>query len=217
MTRLSKPQHAGIVNHPPSQAVTNSDVPDSSDLGTRLDGWKEIANYLQRSVNTAQRWEAHEGLPVRRLPHGRRGSVFAYSRELEKWAWERSTSGQEPAEQPVLRVVAGLRHSLKDRRIGLALMLPLVIAAAVAGWSLLDSSTGATGTSFRDDGPFGGVKLTSFAGRQDLFSRFPRQPPLALPAARRNEVRSQRGWRTAENRDPAEALAWQGSESAVRL
>jgi TolB-like protein len=57
---------------------------------SRLDSWKEIAWHLKRGVTTAQRWEKDEGLPVRRLPHGRAGSVFAWRSELDAWWIERS-------------------------------------------------------------------------------------------------------------------------------
>jgi tetratricopeptide (TPR) repeat protein len=51
----------------------------------RLDSWKEIAAYLNRSERTVRRWEANEGLPVHRLQHDKRGTVYAYPRELERW------------------------------------------------------------------------------------------------------------------------------------
>jgi len=51
----------------------------------RLDSWKEIAAYLGRGVRTVQRWEREEGLPVHRLAHAERGSVFADSAELTDW------------------------------------------------------------------------------------------------------------------------------------
>src|SRR5215475_16157175 len=75
-------------------------------LGRRLDSWKEIASYLSRSEKTVRRWEENEGLPVHRLLHEKRGSVYAYSDELGAW-WEsrqsrNSVSGgplnQEPDE-----------------------------------------------------------------------------------------------------------------------
>ena len=43
----------------------------------RLDSWKEIAVYLNRSVRTLYRWEKDEGLPVHRHQHKEIGSVFA--------------------------------------------------------------------------------------------------------------------------------------------
>ena len=53
----------------------------------RLDSWKAIAAYLGRGVRTVQRWEREEGLPVHRLAHEKRGSVYAHRQELDAW-WE---------------------------------------------------------------------------------------------------------------------------------
>lgn len=61
-------------------------------LAERLDSWKEIAAFLGRGVRTVQRWEREEGLPIHRLEHARRGSVFAYRQELTAWWDSRKTS-----------------------------------------------------------------------------------------------------------------------------
>lgn len=53
----------------------------------RLDSWKSIATYLGRGVRTVQRWEREEGLPVHRLAHEKRGSVYADRQEVDAW-WE---------------------------------------------------------------------------------------------------------------------------------
>jgi Tol biopolymer transport system component len=53
----------------------------------RLDSWKEIATYLGRGIRTVQRWEREEGLPVHRLAHEKRGSIYARREELAAW-WE---------------------------------------------------------------------------------------------------------------------------------
>jgi PAS domain-containing protein len=55
-----------------------------------LNSWKEIADYLHRSVRTVQRWEARFGLPVRHRA-GKRTSVFAIEAELNSWLQTRST------------------------------------------------------------------------------------------------------------------------------
>src|SRR3954463_13373302 len=54
-------------------------------LGSRLDSWKEIASYLGRSEKTVRRWEKAEELPIQRLRHKKRGSVYAYTSELDAW------------------------------------------------------------------------------------------------------------------------------------
>jgi hypothetical protein len=56
----------------------------------RLESWKEIASYLGRGVTTVQRWEQDEGLPVHRLAHAKKGSVFAYKREVDSWRRSRT-------------------------------------------------------------------------------------------------------------------------------
>ena len=58
----------------------------------RLNSWKEIATHLGREVRTVQRWEKAEGLPVRRLAHAKRGSVYAYVWELDEWVASRDCS-----------------------------------------------------------------------------------------------------------------------------
>jgi len=52
---------------------------------TRLDSWKTIAAFFGKDERTVKRWEKERGLPVRRLPGVARGSVFAYTSELEGW------------------------------------------------------------------------------------------------------------------------------------
>ena len=59
----------------------------------RLDSWKEIAAYLNRSVRTLYRWEKDEGLPVYRHQHKELGSVYAYKSELDAWF---SARGPDP-------------------------------------------------------------------------------------------------------------------------
>lgn len=57
----------------------------SSGPGDRLDSWKEIAVYLNRSVRTVRRWEREEGLPVHRHLHHTLASIYAHKSELDAW------------------------------------------------------------------------------------------------------------------------------------
>ncbi|MFP4083178.1 MAG: hypothetical protein ACLFVG_10570 [Candidatus Aminicenantes bacterium] len=52
----------------------------------RLDGWKEISQYLDRDIRTCQRWEKDFGLPVYRLDdQSSRSIVFSYKSEIDQW------------------------------------------------------------------------------------------------------------------------------------
>jgi TolB-like protein len=62
-----------------------------------LDSWKEIASYLGRSEKTVRRWEEREELPVHRLLHEKRGSVYAYSSQLDAWRETRKTTIESDA------------------------------------------------------------------------------------------------------------------------
>ena len=58
---------------------------DEEDL---LEGWKAIADHLNKTERTVQRWEKSKALPVRRLKTGsleEQGRVFAYKAELDAW------------------------------------------------------------------------------------------------------------------------------------
>lgn len=71
----------------------------------RLDSWKEIAAYLNRSERTVRRWEDKEELPVHRLQHDKRGSVYAYTRELDAWRGSRRVVVEATAdERPSRRI-----------------------------------------------------------------------------------------------------------------
>lgn len=74
------------------------------DPDLRLDSWKEIADYLGKDVRTVVRWEKERGLPVRRLPGGKRQPVFAIAKEIDAWAAQKqsnSGNGTHAAAEPV--------------------------------------------------------------------------------------------------------------------
>jgi TolB-like protein/Flp pilus assembly protein TadD len=54
-------------------------------LNQRLDSWKSIADYLSRDVRTVIRWEKERGLPVHRVPGGKKQAVFAFTEKLDAW------------------------------------------------------------------------------------------------------------------------------------
>lgn len=56
----------------------------------RLEGWKQIAAYLNREVRTVQRWEKSEHLPTHRQFHVKLSTVHAFRAELDRWMSQRS-------------------------------------------------------------------------------------------------------------------------------
>jgi TolB-like protein/tetratricopeptide (TPR) repeat protein len=64
-----------------------------------LDSWKEIATHLKRDITTVQRWEKREGMPVHRHVHEKRGSVYAYSSELDAWLQSRRLRLEEEEQE----------------------------------------------------------------------------------------------------------------------
>jgi tetratricopeptide (TPR) repeat protein len=75
---------------------------DVADLGTRLDGWKDIAAYLGKVERTVKRWDADRGLPTHRVPGGGRASVYAYTRELDEWLKSGRALEAESASEPAV-------------------------------------------------------------------------------------------------------------------
>jgi hypothetical protein len=110
-----------------------------------LEGWKEIAGYLGRSVRTVQRWEIEKGLPVQR--HEALG-VIAYPSDLDAWSKRvkqaelapPAAPAPESADQPALSALA---HGLVSPGLWLKRRLPsgawAALAAAVAVPVLADS------------------------------------------------------------------------------
>jgi Tol biopolymer transport system component len=107
----------------------------------RLDSWKEIAAYMGRGVTTVQRWEQAEGLPVHRLPHASRGSVFALRHELDAWRAARaglsdarlSDAPEAPAPSAAPPDVdTGRRHRLASwTAVGVGLLIVAAIGVAL--------------------------------------------------------------------------------------
>ena len=81
--------NADGTNHP----ETSSERP--------LQGWKEVAAYLDRDESTARRWEREADLPVRRHRADRRSSVYAYPSEIEDWRAARPTQSETDTPVPV--------------------------------------------------------------------------------------------------------------------
>ncbi len=105
--------------------MTNRDDQQNQPAGEApLQSWKEIADYLERDIRTAQRWEESGGLPVRRHG-GSAGSVYAYPSEIQSWRASRET---KPGGE------AALTSAREQPR---RLLIPTLAIAGAVGGALL--------------------------------------------------------------------------------
>jgi serine/threonine-protein kinase len=100
----------------------------STESHDRLDSWKAIAGYLRRTERTARRWERHEGLPVHRLSHQDRSSVYAFKSELDAW---RSTRSVEARPVDVDEAIPGSRR----RAWLIAVAVFIAVVAGIGGYA----------------------------------------------------------------------------------
>ena len=102
-----------------------------------LESWKEIAAYLGKSVRSVQEWEKHEGLPVHRHQHEKRGTLYAYRSELDAWLGSRAAEHpaaaiESPAEFPApVAVVEPVRSRRVAARVAAGLCVAIGTIAAL--------------------------------------------------------------------------------------
>jgi eukaryotic-like serine/threonine-protein kinase len=124
----------------PNGALPEEDLPSSRP--PRLNSWKEIAAYFDRDVRTVQLWEKNEALPVHRLGHVARSTVYAYPHELERWlAGHRgATTPPAPVEEPQPAPPQPATAQPRGRNLlrwTAAVALALLAAAGLLTWKLL--------------------------------------------------------------------------------
>lgn len=59
-------------------------------MRTVLSSWKEIAQYVGKSVRTVQRWERDFGLPIRRPSANCHHAVLALAEEIDAWVRQKA-------------------------------------------------------------------------------------------------------------------------------
>jgi len=100
--------------------------------GDRLDSWKHIANYLDRTVRTVQRWETLEAMPVHRQLHHKSASVHAFKPEIN--AWRNSRSYRKQFSGAALPVSPRVANHLFDESEQLVLrkLLEMILVQLIA-------------------------------------------------------------------------------------
>ena len=100
------------------------------EITTRIDSWKEIGVYVGRDVRTVIRWEKERGMPVHRIPGGRRNAVFALTSELDAWLVHNEHPEESSSSEPARTGHRQLRR-LFLLFVGAAAIFVLVWAIAV--------------------------------------------------------------------------------------
>jgi hypothetical protein len=108
----------------------------------RLDGWKDISAYLNRSVRTVQRWESQHGLPIRRKGQPGGEVVYAFRDEIDAWlrtdgarsadavaSGDDAGSGAAPVAQP--GVIGAPARRVSARFVTIAVLLCLALFVPV--------------------------------------------------------------------------------------
>jgi len=155
--------------------MSNAPPPNGNDI---LDGWKNIAECLGKSVRTAQRWRQEFGMPVHRLG-GREGeNVYAFRSELESWRRQASRLGGFAASEqdaddgsrtvgPAPRSVPASRPVRVWLAWGAGSIL-LLAAMGLAGWNALREP----GTRGSNSNPEAGRQPARWVVVGDLFQVF---------------------------------------------
>lgn len=162
-----------------------------------LASWKGIAAYFGCNVRTAKRWEQERGLPVRRIPGKKSGTVFARISDLDAWLESRenereldsppSTSSRlapqasgAPNDSELSAATPPLPTSfevlqakqasfLRWRPWALAALVLLVFATTLL-WKVGNHQTAAATTFSRLD-PLNGKPHVPLPGAEELFLR----------------------------------------------
>lgn len=131
----------------------------------RLESWKEVAAYLNRSERTVRRWEELEGLPVHRLQHDKRGSIYAYASELDAWRDSRRQLVSDDTSDTDARGSTMLARARALGRGWRALALALAITVAAAGaWVLVSGRSPQSRGSSTNPEALRAYKQGEFAG-----------------------------------------------------
>jgi Tol biopolymer transport system component len=149
-----------------SSGSPQSVIPPSDD--DRLDSWKQIARYLNRTVRTVQRWEIEEGLPVHRRSQGAesRSPVHAYKSELDQWLKRDSallSDEPEPMpdtdiELPPPETISHVPRGARSSRLTIAIAAILfVCVCGIAAWQFSTKARAGNNLSI--------VRLTDYPGR----------------------------------------------------
>jgi Tfp pilus assembly protein PilF/TolB-like protein len=199
------------------------EVPPPTVDDDRLESWKDIAAHLGRGIRTVQRWEAEEGLPVRRHTHKKLGTVQASKRELDAWLAQRQALSKEAATQetaeppsshrldsPPSRVSAfpkNRRYVLTALVMALTAFVGGVLWRSQASWSRQITSVGVL--PFKNDLGASDLEYLVSGIAEEIVTRLSAEPQLRRIAARSAVARLR------PDQDPSQAARQLGVEAIL--
>ncbi len=145
----------------------------------KLAGWKEIANYLNTSVRTAQRWEHELGLPIHHVGSSKGYSVHADVGELDVWLNGREGIATSSLEQPEPVTASATKRETWRRPSRLIVIA--VIAVVLAGSTLAVLRFGVSHTPKVSSITFSGQQMLAWSNGKVLWSYDFGQPARNLP------------------------------------
>ena len=177
--------------------LTTNTEPELENHGV-LASWKGIAAYFGCNVRTAKRWERERGMPVRRAPGKKNGTVFARTSELDAWLESREDKpnagfrrvddgivahlvavgeNNSPSEGTTLPVARPLPKSIGQSRLrissgerGFLAALVLLVFATTLFWKVGNRQTAAA-TTFSQSNSLNGKPHIPAPGAAELFLR----------------------------------------------
>jgi len=90
---------SGIISNSFTASCRRTETMDRNTPVRRLQGWKEIADYLGTSTRSAQRWDACLQLPVHRDKRIHGATVWAQAGELDAWRLDHTEEVREEHEE----------------------------------------------------------------------------------------------------------------------
>lgn len=144
------------------------------------------------------RWARERGLPVKRIPGGKTGTVYAVKDELDRWAASQSNLGEDGAETPAAS--AGFHLTTRQMWIG---GVAAVVLAAVILSAILVGRPAASHTALPSDPA---VSAAYLKARDDWAQRTPERLTAAIA-----------GFELTTRRDPRFAPGWSGLADAYLL
>jgi Tfp pilus assembly protein PilF len=103
-----------------------------------LQGWKEIADYVDRDERTVKRWEKQRNFPVRRMPGNGRANVYILVADLDNWLSKSDSAADPQSPEPTAPTVMEpaappVRHVLSwTAPAAFILLLLCAVGAAIA-------------------------------------------------------------------------------------